>query len=133
MEIRGDIVQADMAEVWLRRLLENEPAPRVKPVKGPEAAVFRKDDREARQNKKREPLSGLDAASLKEVAEQTQAFLDDLNIQFDFELSKETGDIVIRILNRKTGELLREIPPEHLLKLHQKAAELRGVLFDKKV
>ena len=133
MEIRGDVVQTDMAEVWLRRLLESEPVPRIKRVKESEAAVFRKEDRGDKQGKKRDPLSRLDSAAVKEVADQTQAFLDDLNVQFDFELYQETGDIVIRILNRKTGELLREIPPEQLLKLHQKVAELRGVLFDKKV
>ena len=132
MEIRGDVVQTDMAEVWLRRLLESEPTPRIKPVKETEAAVFRKEDREDKQNKKREGLPELEAGAVKEVADQTQAFLDDLNIKFDFELYEDTGDIVIRILNRKTGELLREIPPEDLLKLHHKAAELRGVLFDEK-
>jgi flagellar protein FlaG len=40
--------------------------------------------------------------------------------------------MVIRIFNRETEELVRQIPPEQLLRLHQKIAELRGVLFDER-
>ena len=66
------------------------------------------------------------------MAEKTQAYLDDLRIKLDFEVYEETGEMVIRIFNRETEELLREIPAENLLELHQKVAELRGVLFDQK-
>ena len=132
MEVKADVVQTDVAETWVRRQQEIKPAPRVKPVKEAEAAVSRKEDQEDRQGKRREALAELDTKALKEVAEKTQAFLDDLNIRLDFEVYEETGDLVVRIFNRETEELLREIPPEDLLKLHKKLAELRGVLFDEK-
>jgi flagellar protein FlaG len=40
--------------------------------------------------------------------------------------------MVVRVFNRATEELIREIPPEDLLQLHKKIVELRGVLFDKR-
>jgi len=131
MEVKADAVQADVAEVWVKRRQEIKPSPRVKPVKKTEAAVFRKEDREGSQKKNESP-GDLDPNAVREMAEKTQAYLDDLRIKLDFEVYEETGDMVIRIFNRETEELLREIPPENLLELHHKVAELRGVLFDQK-
>jgi flagellar protein FlaG len=129
MEVRSDAVQVDVAETWVRRQQEINPAPRITPVKKTEGTVFRKEEDEGRKG---EGLAALDEGAVKEVVEKTQAFLDDLNIRLDFEVYEETGDLVVRIFNRETEELLREIPPEDLLKLHKKLAELRGVLFDEK-
>ncbi len=132
MEVKADAVQADVAEVWVRRQQELKPTPRIRPVKETEAAVFRTEDKEDTQKNKREGPAELDPGAVREVAEQTQALLDDLKIKLDFEVYEETGDMVIRIFNRETEELIREIPPEDLLELHHKVAELRGVLFDEK-
>ncbi len=132
MEVKADAVQADVAEVWVKRQQGIMPTPRIKPVKETEAAVFRKEDKEDSQNKKSEGPGELDPGAVREMAEKTQAYLDDLRIKLDFEVYEETGDMVIRIFNRETEELLREIPPKDLLELHQKVAELRGVLFDQK-
>ena len=133
MEVKADAVQADVAEVWVKRQQEIKPIPRIKPVKETEAAVFgKKEDKEDSRKKKSEGPAELDPGAVREMAEKTQAYLDDLRIKLDFEVYEETGDMVIRIFNRETEELLREIPAENLLELHQKVAELRGVLFDQK-
>ena len=132
MEFRSDAVQTDVAEAWVRRQQEIKPTPRIEPVKKTEATVFRKEDNEERQETRREGLTELESGAVREVAEKTQAFLDDLNIRLDFEVYEETGDMVVRVFNRATEELIREIPPEDLLQLHKKIVELRGVLFDKK-
>ena len=131
MEVKADAVLADVAEVWAKRQPEVKPTPRVNPVKETEAAVFRKEDKEDSRKKSEAPVE-LDRSAVEEMAEKTQACLDDLRIKLDFEVYEETGDMVIRIFNRETEELLREIPPENLLELHHKVAELRGILFDQK-
>ena len=133
MEVKADAVQPDVAEVWVRRQQQTKPAPRIKPVNQTEAAVFRKEDKEDSQKKRGEGPAELDTGAVREMAERTQAYLDDLKIKLDFEVYEETGDMVIRIFNRETEELLREIPPKDLLELHHKVAELRGILFDEKV
>lgn len=58
--------------------------------------------------------------------------LEDLDIRPDFKVYEETGDRVVRIFNRATKALIREIPPEALLELHKKIVDLRGILFDGK-
>ncbi len=133
MDVKADAIQTEVAEAWVRRQPEIKPTPPVQPVKETEATVFRKSEKkEEKQDRKSPGLGELDQATLRDVAEKTQAFLDDLKIKLDFEVYEETGDMVIRIFNRETEELLREIPPEELLELHRKVAELRGVLFDEK-
>jgi len=132
MEVTADPVQADVAEVWVKRQHAIKPTPRIKPVKETEAAVFRTEDKQDSRNKKSEGPAELDPGAVREMAEKTQAYLDDLRIKLEFEVYEETGDMVVRIFNRETEELLREIPPEDLLELHHKVAELRGVLFDEK-
>ena len=131
MEVRGDAVQTEVAEVWVKRQQEIRPKPRIEPVKETEASVSRREDAE-RKEKRREGLTEEESKAVREVAEQTQAFLDDLNIRFDFEVYEETGDMIVRIFNRATEELIREIPPEGLLELHKKIVDLRGILFDGK-
>jgi flagellar protein FlaG len=131
MEVRSDAVQTEVAEVWVKRQQEIKPKPRIEPVKETEAPVSRKEDDEQRE-KRREGLTEQETEAVREVAEQTQAFLNDLNIRLDFEVYEETGDMIVRIFNRATEELVREIPPEDLLELHKKIVDLRGILFDGK-
>jgi flagellar protein FlaG len=129
MEVRAEALQTDVAEAWVRRQEEHQPAPRIRPVEETESAVLRKKEE---QEKERRDFAKLGPDDMKELVDRTQAFVDDLNIRLDFEVYEETGDMVIRIFNRETEELVREIPPEELLKLHHRIAELRGVFFDEK-
>jgi flagellar protein FlaG len=132
MEVRSDAIQTEVAEAWVRRQPEVKPAPRVNPVKKTEATVLRKEDDEEKKGKGREGLKELDTDAAKEIAERTQALLDDLNIRLDLEVYEDTGDMVVRIFNRESEELIREIPPEELLEIHKRIADLRGILFDEK-
>ncbi len=132
MEVRAESLQSQAGEslAWSGRHEEIRPPPRVRAVRETDAAVFRREDEEGSRH--RGTLGGPDSERLKAVAERTQAFLDELNIRLDLELHETTGDIVIRIVNRETEELVRQIPPEELLRIHEKISELRGVLFDQK-
>ena len=44
----------------------------------------------------------------------------------------ETESIVARITEKKTGEVVRQIPSEDLLELKSKLEDLVGMLFDQK-
>lgn len=36
------------------------------------------------------------------------------NVRLEFEVDKETEEVIISVLDRKSGELIREIPPEEM-------------------
>jgi flagellar protein FlaG len=130
MEIRVDALQSEVVQAWVRQPHEPQPTQRIQPVKKPESSVLRKEDKEGKEERKREPLATSQYGVVKEAAESTQAYLEDLNIRLDFKIHEETGNLVVRVFNRETDELIREVPPEELLNLNEKLSELRGILFD---
>jgi len=52
---------------------------------------------------------------------------------FEMRVHEQTNAIIVRVLNRETGELIREIPPEKTLDLVAKMMEFAGLVIDEKV
>ncbi|MCR4427031.1 MAG: flagellar protein FlaG [Firmicutes bacterium] len=63
------------------------------------------------------------------VTEANRA-MEAFDIQAKFSVHRATGQIVVRLENRRTGELIREIPPEKLLDLVAKMREMMGRFVD---
>ncbi|MCP1137453.1 flagellar protein FlaG [Paenibacillus polysaccharolyticus] len=51
----------------------------------------------------------------------------------DISIHEKTNDIMVKVLNKETGEVLREIPREQTLDLVAKMMEIAGILIDEKV
>ncbi|PYE50642.1 flagellar protein FlaG [Paenibacillus barcinonensis] len=51
----------------------------------------------------------------------------------DISIHEKTHEIMVKVLNKDTGELIREIPPEKTLDLVAKMMELAGILVDEKI
>jgi flagellar protein FlaG len=67
-----------------------------------------------------------------QVAEQIKSFLQETaDVELNFH-KDESGKMVVRVLDRSTGKVVRQIPPENLVKVRDKLEELRGILFDGK-
>ncbi|MEE9441126.1 MAG: flagellar protein FlaG [candidate division Zixibacteria bacterium] len=52
------------------------------------------------------------------------------NFNIDFALDDETNSMVIKIIDRDSGETVRQIPPEQMLNLRSHLRELLGLIFD---
>lgn len=50
-----------------------------------------------------------------------------------FDVDEETGRSVIRVVNKETGEVIRQVPPEGLLTLIARMRQLSGLIFSKEV
>lgn len=48
-------------------------------------------------------------------------------------IHEKTHSIMVKVLNKDTGELIREVPPEKTLDLVAKMMELAGIIIDEKV
>jgi flagellar protein FlaG len=66
------------------------------------------------------------------VVKDVEDYLSEMSIKLSFKIHKETGDVVVQVLNEKSGEVIRQLPPEDVLKLREKLEDLKGVLFDGK-
>jgi flagellar protein FlaG len=55
------------------------------------------------------------------------------NVGIQFSVHEPTGRTIIRVVDKETEDLIREIPPEEFLDLVAKLDEMIGILFDRKV
>jgi flagellar protein FlaG len=51
---------------------------------------------------------------------------------FEFSIHEGTKEIMVKVLDRDTGELIREIPSEKILDMVAKLWEMSGVLVDER-
>jgi len=88
------------------------------------------------QKAQEEPQVEKDKKSLLEP-EKTREFAEVLNrlfqtfdLELRFTVHEPTGEIIARIVNRQTGEVIREIPPEKFLDMVARLRELVGIFVD---
>jgi flagellar protein FlaG len=55
----------------------------------------------------------------------------DVNLKYSFH--QKSGKVIISVVDRNSGELIREIPHEEILKLASRMEEISGRIFDKMV
>lgn len=55
------------------------------------------------------------------------------DIMFKFSIHEGTKQIMVKVINEETGEIIREIPPEKILNMVAKMWELAGIIVDEKV
>ncbi len=131
MNARIDNVTAVTPDLWVRDDPKWQPQTLVQPVPGGEKASNPDMDRPGESRD-----SGMFLVSereVRDVVEDVQQYLQQHNIRLSFELHDKTGDLVVRVLDKDSGEVIRQIPPEEMLKLREKLEELTGVLLNGKV
>ena len=52
--------------------------------------------------------------------------------EVEFSIDGENGGIIVRVLDSRTKELIRQFPSEDMLKLRHALETLRGLMLDKK-
>ncbi|SHF64908.1 flagellar protein FlaG [Desulfacinum infernum DSM 9756] len=132
METRVDGIQSVVTEHWVREDPKWRKSDLIKPVEGggsSQKLQLKREDME----RPSQGLNGTDREELEGLVGDVQNYLQDLNIKLSFRLHEETGDMVVSVVNKETGEVIRQIPPEELLELREKLEELTGVLLNGKV
>lgn len=55
------------------------------------------------------------------------------NRRLDFTIFEETNQVVVRVIDQDTNEVIRQVPPEELLKLHARIREAVALLVDETI
>lgn len=63
------------------------------------------------------------------VSDFNQVF-EHANVGVRYRIDDGTGDLVIALVDRKTDEVLRQFPPDQILRMRARMQELAGILFD---
>ena len=66
--------------------------------------------------------------TVEQLNEKMKLFDNNLQIEID----KDTGIQVVKIIDSKTKEVIRQLPPETTLKIAKYIDEITGLLFEKK-
>lgn len=71
---------------------------------------------------------------IKQVVEKMQEQIDSMNVSLQYSTYGAHGEkIAIAVVNKETGELIREIPPKELRSLYAKMTELAGMIFNREI
>jgi flagellar protein FlaG len=71
---------------------------------------------------------------LRNAVDKLNKFLEDNKTHAEYEYhDKLRNDLMIKIIDDKTGDVIREVPPKKILDMVAKMLEIVGVLIDKKV
>jgi len=73
---------------------------------------------------------GLDKEEMSELKEKINETLEPINIALDFEIEDEIEETVVKVKNRDTEEIIRQIPPEALLHMAKRMEEMSGLLIE---
>ena len=66
---------------------------------------------------------------LNEVVFELNNLVRDLHRELQFSVDDKSGDTVIKVVDSKTDEVVREIPSEEVVRLRQRLEEAAGVIF----
>ncbi len=70
---------------------------------------------------------------LEKVAQQLQDFMGEMNRSLEFLVDKDSGRDVIKVLDKGTGELVKQYPSEEVLTLISKLSDATGNLIDTEI
>lgn len=73
------------------------------------------------------------AEILEKIAEEINSNFRIFNTTMSFSVDEATGNTVIKIMDRESEKVIREIPPSEMLKLAAKLADIIGRIVDETV
>lgn len=127
-----DIQPVGVADSWARQEQRLQEPQSIQPVPKNEGSQTKKAGEEKKERSQGALKSESSSDEVRSLVRDVQDYLSELNIDLSFQVNDKTKEVVVKVLNAGTGELIRQIPPEDLVKFREKLRELRGVLFEGK-
>ncbi len=94
----------------------------------------------SRQKKDRDKFLQKDEERKRISKRQTEQYLKEIlhitsifDRELRFSVNKELGQVVVKVIDSHTDKVIKEIPPEDIIRLHSRMKEVIGLLFDKKI
>ena len=85
------------------------------------------------KNNQDEAAQPLDREQLEQMAQQLQDFMGEMNRSIQFKVDEDSGRDVIKVLDKNSGEVIKQYPSEEVLSLVSKLSESAGILIDQTV
>jgi flagellar protein FlaG len=77
--------------------------------------------------------ASLTSKQLEQVAQQLQEFVGEMNRGLEFSVDKDSGRDVIKVIDKASGDLVKQYPSEEVLGLVSKLSDMIGSFVDAQV
>lgn len=77
--------------------------------------------------------SASDQLTTEDISNSVAAFNDvfeQADVGVRYRVDRDTNDLVISLVDRNTDKVIRQIPPDQILKMRQRLEELMGLILD---
>lgn len=78
-----------------------------------------------------------DPEKVKELVQEAISYFDefvkDFQVDLKYEIDDKTDELIIKIFEKGTDKLIRQIPPEEILRLKERINDLLGIIYDETV
>jgi flagellar protein FlaG len=85
----------------------------------------------AAEQAKSDEATATTTAAKKQALNEALSALQSNNTSLDFSIDQASGVLVVKVVDKATGDVVRQIPAEEVLVMRQQAEKTRGVLFNK--
>ena len=68
---------------------------------------------------------------LAEAVEQTNKTMETYNTELRFSIHKESGELMVKVIDTRDDSVIRQIPPESVLDFSSRVKKMLGVILDK--
>jgi flagellar protein FlaG len=125
---RGQETVAETASDKITRLSE---------LKKAESASANTEKAEIRTLEQKSEESGnqtkLTREDVEEMVEALEDFANTVQTRLNFSIDDDTEDVVVKIMDKETDEVIKQFPAEEILELREKMQDLSGLLFSTNV
>ena len=90
-------------------------------------------DTQDKQKKQDKDNQRLDEKSVNLMTKELNALMSRINCDLEFSYNKEVNVMSVKMIDRKTQEVLKEMPPESMIKHMMAAKDWLGAFLDKNV
>jgi len=81
------------------------------------------------QNEQAHPSVAL----IDKVIQDVNELMQDSATHFEFKIHEKSGDVIVKLIDNETDEVVREIPSEKMVEIMSNLRELVGLCVDKKI
>ena len=100
------------------------------PGKGGEGSGRLAEREQARRQQARKEGSNEDL--LAQAERRVNEALEKLDFRLNFSIDEEAEELVVKVVDPDSDEVIRELPPEEMRELAQRMEELTGILLDER-
>ncbi|MFH0925223.1 MAG: flagellar protein FlaG [bacterium] len=69
---------------------------------------------------------------IEKAVDQVDKIVQSINKRLSFFVDKESGRFAVKVIDKETNKVIRQIPPEEILNLSARIKEMVGILLDEK-